>query len=146
MAASDKLYRNQDTLDIVFAISNIVMLASVVWMFTEDHYREFKPEQRGFRDVESAMAQRGALELIPSSEEFAKTDAEVQKARDRRDPAKVAKEIDNVKKDLKETEEKVEKLETEVNKLKAKDLKDEKIKAADNEKVKELSKEKTKEA
>src|SRR5689334_15090305 len=113
MAASDKLYRDQNTLDIVFAISNILMLPSGVWMFTEDHYREFKPEQRGFRDVESAMAQRAALETIPSAEEFAKTEAEVQKARDRRDPAKVATEIENLKKDLKDSEDKIEKLETE---------------------------------
>ena len=57
MAASDKPFHNQRTLDIVFAVSNILMLLSVVWMFVQDYNREFKVEQRTFRDVEVAIAQ-----------------------------------------------------------------------------------------
>ena len=49
MAASDKPFHNQRTLDIIFAVSNILMLLSIVWMLWQDHYREYKVEQRLFR-------------------------------------------------------------------------------------------------
>ena len=39
MAASDQNYRNQNTLDIVFAITSILMLVSIVLMFVQDYYR-----------------------------------------------------------------------------------------------------------
>ena len=48
MAATDKTYRDQYHLDIVFALSSILMLVSLVWMFMQDYYREYKEEQRGF--------------------------------------------------------------------------------------------------
>ena len=46
MAATDKEYRNQYILDIVFAVSSIVMLATIVWMLADDFNREYKTEQR----------------------------------------------------------------------------------------------------
>ena len=55
MAASDKPFNNQRTLDIVFAVSNILMLLSVLWMLVQDYQREYKVEQRAFRDVEVAL-------------------------------------------------------------------------------------------
>src|SRR5262245_52617210 len=70
MAASDKPFNNQRTLDIVFGVSNILMLLSVGWMLYDDHYRPWKVEQRYFRNVEVAMAQRAALDSLPSSTEF----------------------------------------------------------------------------
>ena len=42
MAASDKPFRSQRSLDIVFAISNILMLLSVVWMMWADYAREIQ--------------------------------------------------------------------------------------------------------
>ena len=42
MAATDKPYRNQKTLDIVFAVSCILMLVSIVWMLVADYNREYK--------------------------------------------------------------------------------------------------------
>src|SRR5262249_40619695 len=117
MAATDKPYREQNTLDIVFALSNILMLVSVVWMFWEDHYREYKPEQRGFRDGEAAMAQRLALDQIPGAEEFDRSEKEVQKARDRRDPKKVEKEVADLKDDLAKAESNAVKLQGELDKL-----------------------------
>ena len=36
MAATDQNYRNQYALDIVFAVSSILMLVSVLWMFVQD--------------------------------------------------------------------------------------------------------------
>ena len=41
MAATDKPYRDQYVLDVVFAASCGVMLLSLVWMFADDYYREY---------------------------------------------------------------------------------------------------------
>ena len=65
MAATDQTYRNQYSLDVVFAVSSILMLLSIVWMLVQDFQREYKTEQREFRDVEVAMAQREALAKMP---------------------------------------------------------------------------------
>ncbi len=55
MAATDQTYRNQKTLDVVFAVSCILMLIGTLWMFWQDYDRPFKHVQREFRDVEEAM-------------------------------------------------------------------------------------------
>src|ERR1700730_5793648 len=81
MAATDQNYRNQYGLDIVFAVSSILMLVSVLWMFVQDYNREFKHEQRSFRDVETALAQRAALEQIPSAAKFETAEKEIDQAR-----------------------------------------------------------------
>src|SRR5262245_55580586 len=65
MAASDQHYRSQRTLDIVFGVSSVLMLITIIWMFAQDYLREFKVEQRSFRDVEAAMAQRAFLDALP---------------------------------------------------------------------------------
>ena len=70
MAATDQNYRSQHALDIVFALSSLGMLLSIVWMFWDDYNRPYKAEQRHFREVESAIAQRLAMAQIPSKEEF----------------------------------------------------------------------------
>lgn len=84
MAASDQHYRNQRLLDIVFAVSSLVMLASIIWMFVEDYNRPFKEEQRAFRDVEAALAQRLAVEQIPGEEDFTLAKIKLDKAREER--------------------------------------------------------------
>src|SRR2546423_1332700 len=58
MAASDQHYRSQKTLDIVFAVSCVAMLLTIGLMFAQDFFRDFKAEQRVFRDVETAAAER----------------------------------------------------------------------------------------
>src|SRR5690242_371699 len=68
MAASDQTYRHQKLLDIVFAVSGILMLLSIVGMFAQDYFREFKVEQRRFRDVEAAMAERSLLDVLPRAQ------------------------------------------------------------------------------
>jgi mono/diheme cytochrome c family protein len=70
MAATDQTYRNQRWLDIVFGVSCVLMLVSVVWMFWQDYGREFKVEQRDFRDVESAVAERQMLKLVPDQNQM----------------------------------------------------------------------------
>ncbi len=84
MAASDQTYRNQRQLDIAFGVSSVLMLFSIVWMFVDDYNREWKPEQRRFRDVETAMAQRQALEQIPPETKFREAEAALENARKKR--------------------------------------------------------------
>ena len=69
MAASDQTYRKQYTLDIVFAVSCVAMLGSIVWMFAQDYYRPYKAEQRAFRDVEVALNQQLAVLNLPDADE-----------------------------------------------------------------------------
>jgi mono/diheme cytochrome c family protein len=70
MAATDQNYRNQKWLDIVFGVTCVLMLVGVVWMFWQDYSREFKVEQRDFRDVEAAVAERQMLKLIPDQKQL----------------------------------------------------------------------------
>ena len=60
MAATDKPYRNQYRLDIVFGVSCVALLLTTGWMMYADHNRPFKPIQRTFRDVEHRGATRTA--------------------------------------------------------------------------------------
>ena len=39
MAATDQHYRKQRVLDVVFAVSSILMLLSLFWMFWQDYAR-----------------------------------------------------------------------------------------------------------
>ena len=55
MAATDKPYRNQYRLDVVFGVSCVLLLLSVGWMMYDDHYKPWKRVQRSFRDVEEAL-------------------------------------------------------------------------------------------
>ena len=69
MAATDRTYRDQKVLDIVFAVSCILMLVSILWMFAQDYNREFKDVQRKFRDVETAQNERLMLDKLPNREQ-----------------------------------------------------------------------------
>lgn len=57
MAARDDFYRSQKTLDIVFSLSCLAMVAALAWMFVVDYDREFKTWQRKGREVEVAVLQ-----------------------------------------------------------------------------------------
>lgn len=107
MAATDKHYRDQNTLDIVFAVSSIAMLVSLVWMFLQDYNREFKHEQRLFRDVEAALFERLAVDQLPDAEEYRKAEEAVTVARNRRDEKKVEEEIKSLKDKLATTKSKL---------------------------------------
>src|SRR6516165_7694517 len=84
MAASDQTYRNQHWLDIAFGVTSALMLFSIVWMFVDDYNREWKPSQRRFRDVETALAQRLAMDNIPSTKEFKEAETALESARKKR--------------------------------------------------------------
>src|SRR5262249_2653987 len=81
MAATDKHYRDQNALDIVFALSSIAMFVGLILMLVQDYNREYKVEQRAFRDVEVAVAQRAALDKLPDTREFEEARKEVERAR-----------------------------------------------------------------
>ncbi len=65
MAATDQNYRSQRILDIVFAVSCVLMLASLLWMFVDDYNRDFKKVQKHFRLVDDTLTVRGMLEKLP---------------------------------------------------------------------------------
>jgi mono/diheme cytochrome c family protein len=67
MAATDQNYRKQKTLDVVFAVSSILMLLSIFWMLWDDYNREFKHVQRKFRDVEDEVYLRAMLDKMPDT-------------------------------------------------------------------------------
>jgi mono/diheme cytochrome c family protein len=98
MAATDQTYRGQKTLDLVFGVSGILMLLSMVGMFAQDYFRPFKTEQRAFRDVEYGMAVRGLLDLLPQSILTEIRAAEKEKDADRLQEAyaALAKYLDNI--------------------------------------------------
>src|SRR5262249_27505604 len=52
MPATEETYRGQPTLHVIFAISSVAMLLSIVWMIMADHLRPWKQVQREFHDVE----------------------------------------------------------------------------------------------
>ncbi len=81
MAATDQTYHNQKTLDIVFAISCILMLLSTLWMFWQDYDRQFKHVQREFRDVEESMNEYQMLAQLPSQEQVADARRKVSEAK-----------------------------------------------------------------
>ena len=65
MAATDKHYRNQKTLNLLFAFSCVAMLLSILWMLVDDYKREYKQVQREFRDVEESVSLNAMLERLP---------------------------------------------------------------------------------
>jgi mono/diheme cytochrome c family protein len=82
MAATDQTYRAQSILDIVFGVSCVLMLLSIIWMFAQDYYREFKVEARDFRDVEEAMATRELLRKTPKPSAVDQAETKLKEARD----------------------------------------------------------------
>src|SRR5277367_1914589 len=70
-AATDQNYRSQKTLDIVFALTCILMLVSIIWMYAQDQFRDWKVEQREFRNVEEALLQRAVVRVAPDASKMA---------------------------------------------------------------------------
>src|SRR5262249_8740309 len=85
MAATDQTYRNQWILDIVFGASCVLMLVSTIVMFVQDYNREFKHEQRLFRDVETALADRDALTKMPDAAKISAAQTAVDEAKNNLD-------------------------------------------------------------
>src|SRR5262245_23974085 len=58
MPAREETYRNQNILNIVFAVSSILMFISIIWMIAEDHFREWKVVQSDFIRLDYKKSQR----------------------------------------------------------------------------------------
>jgi len=83
-AATDQNYRSQRTLDIVFALSCILMLVGIIWMYAQDQYRDWKVEQREFRNVEEGLLQRAVVRAAPDASKLSaieKAESDVVEAR-----------------------------------------------------------------
>jgi mono/diheme cytochrome c family protein len=117
MAATDQNYRNQYGLDVVFGVTNILMLGSIIWMLADDYQREYKTEQRQFRDVEMAMAQRDALQKMPRQAEFDKAKQAVEDAE--RERKKKKDDVDKLDNEIRELLPKKERAELTLSTLKA---------------------------
>jgi cbb3-type cytochrome oxidase cytochrome c subunit/mono/diheme cytochrome c family protein len=106
MAATEQFYRNQKTLDVVFGVSCVLMLLTALWMFAQDFNREFKTEQRQFRNVQEAMDEHMMLAKMPKVAEinlkrmnlrFARE--ELSRAQDEFKPTKAALDAQRDKQD-----------------------------------------------
>src|ERR1700678_2523708 len=83
MAAIDQTYRKQRVLDVVFAVSCLALLGSVLGMWVRDYNRDWKRAQRLFRDVESVRNERALLEAVPEDvEDFHRLEDDVRLARE----------------------------------------------------------------
>ena len=93
------------------------MLVSALLMFAQDYFREWKPEQRVFREVESKLAQRMAIDQIPADEELDAAEKAVSEARKAHDEQQA--EIAKWKKQLAVLQPDREKENTKVNGIKS---------------------------
>src|SRR5262249_51926767 len=101
MAATDQVYRPQRTLDIVFGVSCVLMLVSIVWMFAQDYFREFKVEVRDFRDVEQAMALGEVMARMPDDDKLKQLEEAERKLADAQEERAWQQEkVDRKSKDL----------------------------------------------
>lgn len=75
MPATEETYRSQPTLHVVFAISSVAMLLSIVWMIMADHLRPWKQVQREFQKVEESKLK--AVEQEKLAEQKAKFQAQI---------------------------------------------------------------------
>jgi mono/diheme cytochrome c family protein len=112
MAATDQNYRNQKTLDVVFAASCVLMLISIIWMFWDDYAREWKKEQRVFRDVQQAMSERFALAKLPDPQDLRAAEKEVDRGEKRLRYSKprlreIDEEIDRLRPELVKADNKI---------------------------------------
>src|SRR5438477_8767443 len=98
MAATDKNYRNQRILDIVFAVSCVLMFLSIVWMLYDDYSRPFKTVQRKFRDVETGVFENAMLDRYPDENQLKQIEEAEQAVVDAQ--ASVKQEKDKLKEHL----------------------------------------------
>jgi len=79
MPATEETYRRQSTLNVVFAISSIAMLLTMVWMIMADHVRPWKRVQREFHQVEEAKLEVAEQLKAEEQNERYSTDLELIK-------------------------------------------------------------------
>ena len=115
MPASEETYRRQPTLHVVFAISSIAMLLSIVWMIMADHLRPWKQVQREFQHVEHDKLEATKQQKLQEQKETAQAkiseiDAQIKQAD--QTAAQRAAEIKKIDSELNSLGGKTEKLDT----------------------------------
>src|SRR5712692_9373906 len=101
MAATDQTYRNQRILDIVFAASCVLMLLSIVAMFSQDFFQEWKRDQNTFNDADEAMDLLAALRELPSEKEIADAEKAVEDQRKKlEEDSELAPKVKKVKEEI----------------------------------------------
>ncbi|MAJ74823.1 hypothetical protein CMK13_17690, partial [Candidatus Poribacteria bacterium] len=55
----DQKYYKSITLNRIFAVTSVVLLVSLVWMFADDYERSWKHYQRNFRKIQSEKLAAG---------------------------------------------------------------------------------------
>jgi mono/diheme cytochrome c family protein len=78
MPATEQTWRNVKTMHVVFGITSLLMLIGTIWMFADDHLREWKRYQREFRKVQVAATDARISELKTS--EWSARERELQQA------------------------------------------------------------------
>ena len=115
MPASEETYRFQPTLHIIFAISSIAMLLSIVWMIMADHLRPWKLVQRDFHAIEREklkVDEQKAREkqLTESETEIKRIDEQIKEAQSK--AAERGAELRRIEKELNSLQAKTEQLDT----------------------------------
>ena len=75
MPATEQTWYDQKLLHVVFGVTSLIMLISVVWMIAQDHERPWKKHQREFRDMQRMQLggrlraeQKNQLEVVQQAE------------------------------------------------------------------------------
>ena len=122
MPAREETYRNTRFLHIVFAITSVVMTATVVWMIMADHLRPWKQTQRGFQLIETDKLKAQEIEKAEQQRNTEQArlneiDAEIRRAKSHADTN--ARKIRDLESQVKTKQGLFEKLDTEVRFKKA---------------------------
>src|SRR3954464_3178010 len=100
MPASEETYRSQPRLHLVFALTSVGMMLSIVWMIAADHFRPWKNFQRDFQKIEREKLKATEQEKLKAQQALHKTQiealtAEIEAAESKRiDNASELREVD----------------------------------------------------
>src|SRR4051794_21047486 len=89
MPASEETYRSQPRLHLVFALSSVAMMLSIVWMIAADHFRPWKDFQRDFQEIERRKLEAQEREKLEAQQKTKRSqiealDAQIKAAEARR--------------------------------------------------------------
>ena len=78
MPATEKTWRDQKLMHVVFGCTGLLMLIATVWMFAADHSREWKDYQRKMRSVDVRMTEWRMADEKARISQAEKTDLETK--------------------------------------------------------------------
>ena len=115
MPASEETYRAQPALHVIFAVSSIAMLLSIVWMIMADHLRPWKQVQRDFHAIEREKLKVSEQEALKTQQthseaEIKRIDEQIKEAQTK--AAERGAELRRIEKELNGLQAKTEQLDT----------------------------------